>query len=140
MNLRNMLMGFMILGATALAFGQTQTPDSDAKVAFRGGQGSNILPLCETALKVGFGTKTIKVAAVQDAVDGSFCRGYILGIVDEMVVASFQNHTALCIPTNADDDQLIRVVVKYLNDNPATLNVPASMLVMKSMNEAFPCK
>ena len=46
----------------------------------------------------------------------------------------------LRVPTNADSDQLVRVVAKYLNDNPAKLNDPAGLLVTKSMLDAFPCK
>jgi hypothetical protein len=42
--------------------------------------------------------------------------------------------------SNADSDQLVRVVTEYLNDNSATLNVPAGMLIVTAMNDAFPCK
>jgi hypothetical protein len=42
--------------------------------------------------------------------------------------------------SNADSDQLVRVVAEYLNDNSATLNVPAGMLIVTAMNDAFPCK
>jgi hypothetical protein len=45
-----------------------------------------------------------------------------------------------CIPANADNDQFVRVVLKYLNDNPATLNYPAGALVAKAVIAAFPCK
>ena len=38
------------------------------------------------------------------------------------------------------NDQAIKVVLKYLDENPARLNVPASMLVVKALTEAFPYK
>jgi len=38
------------------------------------------------------------------------------------------------------NDQLVRVVPKYLNDNPATLNYPAAALAGKAIIAAFLCK
>jgi hypothetical protein len=146
MNSKSVLAGFVILLVTP--FGQQplhRERDPNSMIAFHGGSGSHLLPSCQAALKIGTGgNKTIMIKPtatdIQDAVDGSFCRGYVLGVVDALISASVTTETTYCIPANADSDQLVRVVAKYLNDNPAKLNDPAGLLVTKSMLDAFPCK
>jgi hypothetical protein len=146
MNSKNVLAGFAILFVTPLGQQPLQRErDPNSMIAFHGGSGSHLLPACQAALKIGTGgnkTVMIKPTAtdIQDAVDGSFCRGYVLGVVDALIATSVTTETAYCIPTSADSDQFVGVVAKYLNDNPAKLNEPAGLLVAKSMVDAFPCK
>lgn len=138
-NLRRFLAVFTILSAGAVGQQPSQgNPESLA--TFHGGSGSQLLQQCEAALKMGAGTKMLKGADLQEAVDGSFCRGYVLGIVDSLIGISFVTTSTYCIPANADSDQLIRVAVKYLNDNPAKLHYPSGALVFRAITEAFPCK
>jgi hypothetical protein len=146
MNSKSVLAGFAFLLVTPFGQHSLQVKrDPNSMIAFHGGTGSQLLPSCQAALKIGTGgNKTIMIKPtatdIQDAVDGSFCRGYVLGVVDALIATSATTETAYCIPTNTDSDQLVRVVAKYLNDNPAKLNEPADLLVTKSMLDAFPCK
>lgn len=127
---------------------QTQpSQKSEPMLTFRGGTGSTLLPQCQAAVKVRNGkggTHALKLSDMQDAVDGSFCTGYVLGVIDTFTVTNTLTDAGrtvkACIPDNANTDQLNRVVAKYLNDNPATLNKPAGLLVVESMVDAFPCK
>lgn len=89
---------------------------------------------------MGAGNKTLKVTDIQQGLDATFCRGYVVGIADAMISMSVNNTTTYCIPTDADNDQLIRIAVKYLNDNPAKLHYAAGLLVLRAIAEAFPCK
>ena len=82
----------------------------------------------------------LKPSDMQEAVDGTFCRGYVIGVVDGLIVAGAQAETLYCIPNNADSDQLVRIVKEYLDDKPANLNNPAATLVTQAMIDAFPCK
>jgi hypothetical protein len=108
---------------------------AEPMVSFYGPSGSILLRQCQAASKLADGGKY----TTQQAVEGSFCRGYVAGAVDQMVGLSVQTVTVYCIPSNADNDQFVRVVLKYLNDNPATLNYPAGALVAKAIIAAFPC-
>jgi hypothetical protein len=45
-----------------------------------------------------------------------------------------------CIPDEASPDQIIKVVIKYLEDNPDKLHWQANVLIFASMRKAFPCK
>jgi hypothetical protein len=105
-------------------------------VTFYGPSGTNLLRACQAAAKLADrGNYT-----TQEAIDGSFCRGYVAGVVDAMVGLSVQTETVYCIPSNADTDQFVRVVLKYLKDNPATLHHPAGALVANAIVTAFPCR
>jgi hypothetical protein len=115
---------------------QTSTGGSaEPMVTFYGPSGSTLLRQCQAAAKVADGEKY----TTQQAVDGTFCRGYVAGAVDQMAGLSVQTTTVYCIPSNADNDQFVRVVLKYLNDNPSTLNYPGGALVAKAIIAAFPC-
>lgn len=142
MNLLRFLAVFAVLLSSPLSQQSVERQsDPNSVVTLRGGSGSNLLPKCQAEVTMGPGTKAVAVKDVQQAVDGSYCGGYILGVVDSIVgITATERHTTLCIPANADADQLVRVVVKYLADNPANLNEPAGPLVAKAMLDAFPCK
>lgn len=44
-----------------------------------------------------------------------------------------------CVPKDVPVSQLVRVVVKYLEEHPAQLHNPAHGLVYASLKDAFPC-
>jgi hypothetical protein len=78
-----------------------------------------------------------------------FCVGYIRGVLDEIWMQ--QSHSEemgvknvgrskICISDNIGNAQAVKVVLKYLQDNPAKLQVPANYLIRLAMEEAFPCK
>ncbi|MNJ01850.1 hypothetical protein D3C73_1616130 [compost metagenome] len=45
-----------------------------------------------------------------------------------------------CVPTTVTYAQLVRVVVKYLQDNPKDLNKGRMTLVWQALMDAYPCK
>ena len=75
-----------------------------------------------------------------------FCVGYIRGILDEIWLQQSQpdaigvkNVKKVCVSEEIDNKQAIKVVLKYLQDNPAQLHLPANYLVRLSIEGAFPC-
>jgi hypothetical protein len=132
---------FLLIAVVALtainSASQTSKESSAEPMIFvYGPSGSTLLRQCQAAEKItDAGNYT-----TQQAIDGTFCRGYVAGAVDQMVALSLQTTTLYCIPSNADNDQILRVVLKYLKDNPATLNYPAAALISKAIIAAFPCK
>lgn len=86
-----------------------------------------------------------------DRSDGWFCLGYITGFEDghRSVVfenrRSFKNSNTKMMYCTAEDrkistEQMIRVVVKFLQDRPTILDFPMSFLTWQALSEAFPCK
>jgi hypothetical protein len=55
----------------------------------------------------------------------------------EMIAASPEN---TCIPDTVNQEQLARVVVKWLRNNPERLHEPASYLTSEALHAAFSCK
>ena len=68
------------------------------------------------------------------------CVGYVMG-VSEMVKTMPPNAARefACPPENATNDQTVRVVLKYLRDNPEQLHKARLTLTLDSLRAAFPC-
>lgn len=72
----------------------------------------------------------------------AFCQGYIQGIQQmHYIVVGLRNVQPLyCDPTESGNyDQMQRVLVKYLQDNPQNLHRDARLLVTAAFAQAFPC-
>ena len=71
-----------------------------------------------------------------DAADSIFsrgyCAGYVIGVADSRAMA-------ICAPSGVTIGQSVSIVRKYLNDNPALLHIDADVLVLNSLQQAFPC-
>lgn len=107
------------------------------------GDGSSLLKKCSLAVRVFDGEKLSSL----DALEGTFCVGYVSGVHDaDFMVQMLEDHEKValmkhaCPPSNASTDQAVRIVVKYLRDNPERLHMPASVIVTDAVRSAFPCK
>jgi hypothetical protein len=107
------------------------------------GDGTTLLSKCTLAVRAFDGEKL----SSSDAVEGEFCVGYVLGVHDmDFTVQMLEEHEKVslmkhaCSPSNASTGQAVRVVVKYLRDNPERLHMPASVLITDAVRSAFPCK
>lgn len=58
-------------------------------------------------------------------------RSYTMGLPD---------HVRSCTPVAATNGQVVRVVVKFLEDNPRRLHESFVTLVAESLKAAWPCK
>jgi|ERR1700683_2305483 len=45
-----------------------------------------------------------------------------------------------CLPDEVENGQIIRIVLKYVRDNPEEAHQPTSFLVVDALRKAFPCK
>jgi hypothetical protein len=79
----------------------------------------------------------------------TFCIGYIRGVLDEIwtqqnlpddIGVKNVGRPKICISNEITNAQAVKVAVKYLQDNPAKLQLSANYLIRLSMEEAFPCK
>jgi hypothetical protein len=69
----------------------------------------------------------------------AWCTGYILGVVSGMIYLDFKNQ--FCIPSkNVTNEQITKVVIKYLKENPQRLHEIYTSLIFTAISEAFPCK
>ena len=93
--------------------------------------GDHLLEMCEAYI-----SKT-------NAAKGNECLGYVMGVAD--AEGSFVDWELMekrsCIPDkDIKSSQLVRVVTKYLQENPQYLHIAASDLVGNAFYLAFPCE
>ena len=72
-----------------------------------------------------------------------YCYGLLMGTLGSDEVVSKYNNTQkiCCIPSEKEVtlDQLVTVVVKYMNKHPEKLNYSASATILIALRETFPC-
>jgi hypothetical protein len=68
------------------------------------------------------------------------CHGYIEGIHDAHNTYEASTHMMpkFCMPKGVNSTQLVKVVVKHLNEHPEELHLTASSLVSEAFSVAFP--
>ena len=49
-------------------------------------------------------------------------------------------NSSICLPVGATNEQLERVLLKFLNDHPERLHKDASKLTITAFRQAFPCR
>ncbi|MFT5707245.1 MAG: hypothetical protein ACI9ES_001536 [Oceanospirillaceae bacterium] len=70
------------------------------------------------------------------------CYGYISGILDgvQLVFGVRPESKFFCPPTHGiSSDQQVRIVTKWLEDNPKELHTSARVSVVIALSKAFPC-
>jgi hypothetical protein len=106
--------------------------------------GNSLLEKCSLVLKMYEGQN---VSSPIDNLHAGTCLGLVRGIADTLNLwrssdAGPVDNTEMygCMPDGLKTIQLVRIVVKYLNDNPAKLQWPDTTLVGTALAAAFPCK
>ena len=96
--------------------------------------------MCNDIGKVKVGDVVSPSQLISSAKHVGECEGYIAGIHDAtMAAVSLGAKASYCLPAGVEMSQMIRVVQKSLEDNPAQLHLPSSVLVGRAFSEAFPC-
>jgi len=103
--------------------------------------GNDYAGFCKTYLKV-YGDGETVSGKPEDFLAAGVCMGYTRGVLEAL--NSLQKIAFVpqffCIPAEVPDNQLYRVALKYLENNPADLHGSASELLVAAFGEAFPCE
>jgi hypothetical protein len=88
---------------------------------------------------------TIKAAEMEKSFDrfqAGMCLGMVQGVQSTVYFLSddLNNDSKFCVPTKVSIGQLVRIVVKYLKDNPKLLNESETGLIWLALKDAYPCK
>ena len=105
--------------------------------------GIELLQECQAA--------TVEHPTATDDYRGSHCIGYLAGVTDTLRMWEYLNKDAhagklapptplACIPDAVTRFELVKVVVKYLDDNPKELHLGYAPLVYLALWDAYPCK
>ena len=76
-----------------------------------------------------------------DYVSAGFCGGYLNGFAANGSYAElFTDASQLyCVPKGVNIAQSIKVFLKYTDDHPEELHLPAGMVLVHALRKAFPC-
>ncbi len=82
-----------------------------------------------------------KEVSMEDQLMSFYWIGYLGGFNDAAVlIDTAAAHGIYCVPpTGIENDQLVRVVKKYLDEHPEDLHQSARILILFALREAFPC-
>jgi len=89
--------------------------------------GAKLLPLCESG----------------SASENRACEMYLVGITDAydgLQRLGGLTREYFCLSKGVSLPQIRKIFIKYANENPQYLQLPASRLVIGAFAEAFPCK
>jgi hypothetical protein len=75
------------------------------------------------------------------------CIGYVKGVMHglwlEHGAAEAQTGRTIskpyCDANDAENGQIVRIVLKYIRDHPADANKPTALLIMRALAEVYPC-
>lgn len=101
------------------------------------------LESCQTYLRVFNGT-TFTVDGLQtfsEGADWGICLGRVQGVLDMgQMWETFARDTAMfCVPEKLTYHQAVKVVVKYLTENPDEVHGLNAGLAFLAFRDAFPC-
>lgn len=65
-----------------------------------------------------------------------YCFGLIEGYLQATPAKALPTH---CVPMGVTVEQLVKVIVKYLDQHPEKLHLTAFLLISQATHEAFPC-
>jgi hypothetical protein len=102
-----------IIGMTSAV--HAQSPDMDSANA--------VMPGC--------------IEVIESTQQAGFWGGYCLGIVRAMVNLSPTFN--VCIPSGVTSGQSVRVVVQFINQNPARMHEGFQVLLMDAFRKNWPC-
>lgn len=98
--------------------------------------GNELLQQCQSYIKLVDGEKT------NDFFSAGVCAGFIQGVSSTVYFYSeeVKKDLRFCKPDGVTNAQLVRIVVKYLKDNPKDLNEGRMTLAWTALMIAYPCK
>ena len=120
-----------------------------AKNGFSSVKGKDLMQWCAVALGV-LEQKNISKDVIAITSDAEQCFTYIVAVNDALFMQAgilsgvIENKDAqiqmpYCFPDNVGLDEYIKVILKYINENPDALDVHASIVVYAAFKKNYPC-
>jgi secreted Zn-dependent insulinase-like peptidase len=105
--------------------------------------GNAFLRICSVADKV----ENTEHLSVEEKVALMSCLNFISGFTNGVEVEMLfvenatkqSTHAPFCVPASVENIQIVRVVLKYIRDNPAAARRKTNSLIMFSLGERYPC-
>lgn len=98
---------------------------------------SNPLEFCQAAIDYD------QYETTSNHIGAAVCVGYIRGIYEGYIASSIlqkEPQRVFCEPNGVTFIQMVRIVERWKQNNPALIHQEPSLTVYTALNEAFPCK
>jgi hypothetical protein len=93
-----------------------------------------------SAARVLDGCRALDTDAPYDSLQ-TYCLGIISGITMGAYISEREGHPGMiCVPGDGTDIQMIRVVVKWIEEHPNIQHVSFTMAAHHALRNAFPCE
>jgi hypothetical protein len=109
---------------------------SASAFAQEGYDSKKLFQSCRAAVKQMDGEKV----SAEEISDAGVCAGYIMGLNEGIQMAANHTNVKYCLPSGVVGEQIVRIVEKYLRDNPQELHKSSRTNVNAALKKAFPCK
>jgi hypothetical protein len=83
----------------------------------------------------------------KEMLDSAYCGGYIAGVIDSQTMQfamdgmdHVKGRNRYCRPEEVTNGQVLKVLKKWLDNNPEKLHLRADTIILTAMLEAFPCR
>ena len=85
------------------------------------------------------GTKLYNLCRAENAIDEALCEGYILGVQDAIYSGHLSDHFSICLPEGVEPDQIRLLLIRFIENNPDSMNFAAEGLVAKTLETSYSC-
>jgi hypothetical protein len=105
--------------------------------------GNAFLRICSVVDRGGHGDKFSSDQTIALASCLNYVNGFTKGVDTEMRfvknATKQRTHAPFCLPESVKQIEMVRVVLKYIRDNPAAARRNTNSLIMFSLGEKYPC-
>lgn len=108
---------------------------SGSALALALGDGNELASMCKSSIQ------QVTTMKSDDPIGAGRCFGLVEGTVATILMVDKQNNAKprFCLPKNVTTLQMLKVVDKYLDNNPALLNLNEPSLIVRAVVDAWPC-
>ncbi|VVP19612.1 hypothetical protein PS850_03807 [Pseudomonas fluorescens] len=101
-----------------------------------GNDGNALITNCESLLRI------VDARKDDNSLGAGYCVGMMHGVRSAMRVTAdmLPPSEKSCVPHGISNGQTIRVVLKWLKDNPTQLDLDAGLLTYRALKESYPCR
>jgi hypothetical protein len=87
------------------------------------------------------GNSLVAACTEDEVAPKAACLGFIVGAMEgwQTGVAFHRQAETICIPRGVEVGQMMKIILKYADDHPQDLHLPAGFLVVIAMQKAFRC-
>lgn len=78
------------------------------------------------------------------ALDAAYCAGYVDGVLEthgmwKAVEGKTSQAAHYCMPAEVPNGQVLKIIKKWLDENPERLHWSGEVIIHKALMQAFPC-